>query len=138
MIFMDLTLVTFEDIAELNKSAWDRIRMKRNPQDTYMVRTTMLTFKQITKIEAMRLEIEELQKALNNYKEAMRFGCAPSISGLMCALPVSITPYLREALCKSIVVEILKLLDDCDRLGVDTEPSKKVLMEVLESMKVSS
>lgn len=138
MISMGSTLVTFEDIAELNRVARDRSHMKWPLHARCMIRYNMFTFGQITQIEAKRREIEGLQSSLNDYKNAARFGAASSAGDMFRVLPDDITPILREALCKGTVAKILKLLDECAHLGVDTEPSKKALMEVLEKLKVPS
>ena len=96
----------------------------------------MITFTQITQIESIRRRIETLQEALTNQAKAVSFAIADDVGSQRKwdNLPVGVSVYLRETLCKVTVAEIVKLLDEAAKLGVDTDNEKKLLLEFLQEI----
>jgi hypothetical protein len=93
-----------------------------------------MTFEDVSKIEAIRRQIEKLQVLLNK-QATMRFGTLNEQNRVWEPLSIDLNPVLRETLCKHTVMQITELLDDAARLGVDVLPSKEVLLKVLEEIK---
>lgn len=92
-----------------------------------------VTFEQVTLIEAKRRDIERLQEALNRQAQIGTFGYRSGSEWL--ALDDRVVPLVREAVCKATIVQILKLLDDSEHLGVDVSESKKALAEFMQGLK---
>jgi hypothetical protein len=99
-----------------------------------MTENGMVTFEQVTQIEAKRRQIEELQGILNLHATLTKFGFN-NTHGHWTALPESASEVIREALCKHTVVQIIRLLDESERLGVDVTTSKQTLLTFLEGLK---
>jgi hypothetical protein len=95
----------------------------------------MITFEEVTKIETLRRQIEALQKTLTEQSNYTKFGYM-NASEKWISLTYDYTPMIKEIVCKTTVVKILKLLDESARLGVDVEPSKQILIKFLEEIKV--
>lgn len=99
----------------------------------------MMDFKDVVAIEAKRRKIEQLQNQLEGASRATFARTLPVAGGraidLVNEVEDAAQGVLREAHCKWIVVKILRLLDDCEHMGVDIQPSKKVLLDFLEEMK---
>ena len=96
----------------------------------------MITFTQITQIESIRRRIETLQEALTNQAKAVSFAIADDVGSQRKwdQLPVGVSVYLRETLCKVTVAEIVKLLDEAAKLGVDTDNEKRLLLDFLKEI----
>jgi|SRR5579864_2368920 len=94
----------------------------------------MITFEQVTKIEVLRRQIEQLQSYLSDRARIASFGWRMSGEKFF-PLDQEALPVIREAYCKFTVAKIIKLLDDSERLGVDVSASKQTLLEFLEEIK---
>ena len=96
----------------------------------------MITFKQITEIESIRRQIENLQEALTNQAKATVFAIADDVGSTRKWVEqrTEFFAYLRETLCKVTVAKIVKLLDEAAKLGVDTDNEKKLLLEFLQEL----
>jgi len=94
----------------------------------------MITFEQVTKIEALRRQIENLQSSLGSRAHIARFGWrAPNDNWMLVDDDAQLV--MREAYCKFTVAKIIKLLDESERLGVDVTVPKTTLLEFLEEIK---
>ena len=94
----------------------------------------MIKFADVVAIEEHRREIERLTHRLERAASIEKF------VGKTYSLPdweVSneFRNLIREALCKSITAEIIKLLGECHKLGVDITESEQKLQEFLEQLK---
>lgn len=96
-----------------------------------------ITFEQVANITNVHRSIARLQDQLNNQKGLMTFAVArdtagqrkwEELSSIQCEAA-------RDVLCKVTVVEILGLLDEAQRLGVDVTKSKEALAEFLATLK---
>ena len=96
----------------------------------------MITFTQITEIESIRRQIENLQEALTNQAKATVFAIADDVGSTRKWVEqrTEFFAYLRETLCKVTVAKIVKLLDEAAKLGVDTDNEKKLLLEFLQEL----
>ena len=93
-----------------------------------------ITFAQVTYIESIRRKIETLQERLGQQAVVRRFGYLdPNDKWL--PLPFETTAPLRETLCKITVTEILELLSEAEKMGVDITASKVALADFMEGMK---
>ena len=93
-----------------------------------------ITFAQISHIESIRRKIEALQERLGQQAGMVKFGYYDENSNFR-ILPVEVLTPVREVLCKIVIVEILALLDEAEKLGVDITASKVALADFMEKMK---
>jgi hypothetical protein len=94
----------------------------------------MLTFEQLTEIETKRREIEQLQDLLNQQRKYAEFGVHTG-QGKFAALPRDVNSLIHEVVCKFTVAKIIKLLDECEHLGVDVVEAKQTLAGFLAGLK---
>jgi len=94
----------------------------------------MITFEQVTQIERCRREIERLQEKLDMQSKVC-FHVSSAAATNTVRVDTEFQPFLRETLCKAMVVKILKLLTEAEQLGVDTTYSRKALADFLEQIK---
>jgi hypothetical protein len=97
-----------------------------------VLRGKMFTFEDVTKIERIRRQIETLQTTLAQQMTITQFRWRNKYTTDWTMAHPTLTPALREAVCKVTVTEILKLLDEASKLGVDTVPGRQALAEALE------
>jgi hypothetical protein len=141
---MVLTQVSFDDIYKF----WHQSTITGIPRmgsyGTVMIRGQHMTFEDVAKIESLRRKIEALQEVLNDRLKITILGyqVGPSLTPPSVAkwTPVEGNkfPIFRETLCKSTIVDILKLLDESERLGVDVTKPKEALLGILEALKPGS
>ena len=95
-----------------------------------------ITFKQITAIESIRRQIERWQETLTNQAKAAKFAILDEVgsSPRWDPLPADVSDYLRETLCKVTVLKITKLLDEAEKLGVEVDNEKKLLLDFLKEI----
>jgi hypothetical protein len=138
---MASTQVSFETVKEI----WDGYhgRLTKKPFDlvisgnmyfSWRGEPMSITFEQVTKIEALRRQIEELQGMLSAQSMYSRFGWL-SPNDKWIPFSIDYTEIIRETVCKLTVAKIIKLLDESERLGVDVSISKQTLLEFLEEIK---
>ena len=126
----------FKEWKRIHEAYWESDLTGYRPgrSNTCSWRGVMITFEQVTKIEALRRQIENLQNSLGSRVHIARFGWkSPNDNWIM--VDDDAQPLLREAYCKHTVVKIIKLLDESERLGVDVSTSKQTLLEFLEEIK---
>jgi hypothetical protein len=128
--------VSFETVKEI----WEEINWSDHfaygkPTDKLTWKgELMITFEQVTKIEALRRQIENLQNSLSAQANWRGFAWQ-GVNDNWIKIDPSATPIIREALCKFSIAKIIKLLDESERLGVDVSTSKQTLLEFLEEIK---
>jgi AAA+ ATPase superfamily predicted ATPase len=132
---MALTQVSFEDV----KLFWENWRggVPISHEHLNRVEKAMITFEQVTQIEAKRRQIEQLQDQLNNQAKATHFAIADDVGQkrVWIEQASALSPFFRETMCKITVAQILRLLDESERLGVDVTTSKQSLLNFLEGLK---
>jgi hypothetical protein len=101
--------------------------------DPFQWRGKMISFKQITDIESIRRKIETLQTVLSDYSTKTQFGYQGA-NDRWYLIYSEFTPYLREILCKLVVAQIVKLLDEANKLGVDVDNEKNLLLDFLKEV----
>ena len=94
----------------------------------------MLTFEQVTNIEYVRRKIEALQNLLSEQSDIKEFGYRRAFSATWASVDADLHPMVREALCKTTIVKMLRLLDEASQLGVDTTAARDKLAEFLETL----
>jgi hypothetical protein len=95
----------------------------------------MLTFEDVTQIENLRRKIERLQTDLTDQAKVRIFGYQMMASGQWHVLDQNLFPAMRETICKGTIAEILVLLDESAKLGVDITGPKETLATFLEDLK---
>ena len=122
----------YDDIVD---SSWPGFRpfLPGECGETFWWSGKMITFTQITQIESIRRQIEQLQVGLTNQAKQSKFGYQDP-QDRWHAIDQEFSPALRETLCKVTVAKIVKLLDEAAKLGVDTDNEKKLLLEFLQEL----
>lgn len=96
----------------------------------------MITFESIAKVENIRRKIEHAQAQLDFFANAVGFGVINALGNMLLdhRVPASAVPFMKEALCKSIVAEVLELLSEAEGLGVDATGPKQKVAEFLRML----
>jgi hypothetical protein len=120
----------FEYWEKMHDWLWANSLAGYGPEQTFSWRGEMITFEQVTKIEALRRQIEGLQSSLASQANYSAFGWQDT-NNKWHPIDVGVCKVLREAYCKCTVAEIIKLLDESERLGVDVSTPKQILTKFL-------
>jgi hypothetical protein len=93
-----------------------------------------ITFSQVTQIESIRRRIEELQDNLKRLEAVTQFGYQ-SPDNKWRGLSGGLIAPMRAVACKITATEILGLLAEAEKEGVDVTESKMALVEFLDGLK---
>ena len=128
LVSFDLATQAFNAISQSWHTLFGEKLCEKSVKLTMYGQEFPMTFEEVVDVERRRRSIERLTEMLNAYSKAL-FVFKDT------TLPSEMQPIMREAACKWVVVQILKLLDECQSLGVDVSPNKKLLAEFLETLK---